>query len=158
MKRQVFTYQIVRWFSIAITAVFLCGVGSDAWSQTFSDEGWKEFGASYWPTEPVKGGIYKTAFPKYVGLMNPNHWPVNDWIALAYIYGRLILTDGEYRASIPYLIKSWKYLDSVTAITEFRKGVKYHDGSDFNAASVKYQFEWIQNKKMAVGIEHIWIR
>ena len=132
---------------IVVLIVLFSGSGLIVNSQTLSDDGWKDFGPGYSSTQPVKGGIFKSAYPKYVGLMNPNHWPVNDWITLAYIYGRLVLTGGDYRASVPYLVKSWKYLDPVTAVTELRRGAKYHDGSNFNASALKYQFEWIQDKK-----------
>ncbi len=120
---------------------------STATAQFISDEGWKEFGKSYWPTEAVNGGVYKTASPKYVGLMNPNHWPINDFTTLARVYERLVYRDGQSRASVPYLIESWKYLDSKTAITRLRKGVQFHDGTDFDAQAMKYQIDWINDKK-----------
>ena len=136
--------------SIVICFVLLLGFSyfQSISAQYISDDGWKEFGNSYWTGDkPVRGGVYKTAFPKYVGLMNPNHWPINDFTTLAHIYERLVYRDGQYRASIPYLAESWNYLDPLTVVTYLRKGVKYHDDSDFNAASVKYQIDWINDKK-----------
>ena len=49
------------------------------------------------------------ASPVYIGLMNPNHWPVNDWISMGYFYEKLIHTDGNYRPTVPWLAESWKY-------------------------------------------------
>ena len=116
-------------------------------AQYVQDDGWREFGKKYWPTEPVRGGIYKYAHTKYVGLMNPNHWPVNDFDTLTYIYERMIFRDGQARSSMPFLVKSWRIIDPLTAETVLEEGVKFHDGSDFDAASVKYQMDWINDKK-----------
>jgi len=115
-------------------------------AQYISDDGWKEFGKSYWPTKPVRGGTFIRAHVKYVGLMNPNHWPINDFGTLTYLYERLVYRDGRARASMPFLVKSWRFLDPLSAETKLQQGVKFHDGSDFNAAAVKYQIEWIRDK------------
>jgi hypothetical protein len=48
------------------------------WAEKFG----LDWGPKYWPTKPVRGGIFNTAYPLYIGLMNPNHWPVNDWATL----------------------------------------------------------------------------
>ncbi len=109
--------------------------------------GWDEWGEKYWPTKPVRGGYFRRATTRYVGLMNPNHWPVNDWVALTYFYEKLVNRDGAYRASVPWLATSWKFLDPLTVVMKLQEGVKFHDGSDFNAESVAYQIHWIKNKK-----------
>jgi peptide/nickel transport system substrate-binding protein len=75
--------------------------------------------------------------------MNPNHYPVNDWQTMALIFDKLIYTDGSYRSTIPWLAESWTFPDDLTCIMKLRRGVKFHDGSDFNAESLKYQMEWI---------------
>jgi peptide/nickel transport system substrate-binding protein len=104
-----------------------------------------EWGTKYWPTKPVRGGIFNTAALSYIGLMNPNHWPVNDWVTIGYFYDKLILTDGEYKPTVPWLAESWQYLDPVTVVMKLRQGVQFHDGSPFNAESLKYQMEWIMD-------------
>lgn len=103
------------------------------------------WGPDYWPTKPVRGGVYQTASPVYIGLMNPNHWPVNDWVAIGYLYDKLIHTDGSYRPTVPWLAESWKIVDDLTVIMKLRQGVQFHDGSPFNAESVKYQMDWIMD-------------
>jgi peptide/nickel transport system substrate-binding protein len=80
-------------------------------------------------------------------MMNPNHWPIRDFVALTYFYERLVYRDGNYKASIPWLAKSWEFIDPLTVITKLEEGVKFHDGSDFNAEAVKYQINWILDKK-----------
>jgi peptide/nickel transport system substrate-binding protein len=99
----------------------------------------------YWPTKPVRGGIYQGAGPLFIGLMNPNHWPVNDWVTIMYFYDSLIWTDGNYKPTVPFLAESWKFLDPKTVVMKLRKGVLFHDGSPFNAESVKYQMDYIMD-------------
>lgn len=104
-----------------------------------------DWGSNYWPTKPVRGGVFNAATPSYIGLMNPNHWPVNDWVTISYFYDKLIWTDGSYKPTLPWLAESWKYLDPKTVIMKLRQGVQFHDGTPFNAESVKYQMEWIKD-------------
>jgi peptide/nickel transport system substrate-binding protein len=106
-----------------------------------------DWGPKYWPTKPVRGGIFNTAYPVYIGLMNPNHWPVNDWATLGFMYERLIITDGKYRPTVPWLAESWKYLDEVTVVMKLRQGVQFHDGTIFNAEGLKYQIDWVRDPK-----------
>ncbi|MBW2090598.1 MAG: ABC transporter substrate-binding protein, partial [Deltaproteobacteria bacterium] len=108
---------------------------------------WKMWGEKYWPTKPVRGGYMKRAAVRHVGMMNPNHWPVNDWVVLATIYEKLVARDGTYQANIPWLAKSWEFLDPVTVVMKLREGVTFHDGSKFSAETVKYQLDWIRDKK-----------
>ncbi|MCP4628456.1 MAG: ABC transporter substrate-binding protein [bacterium] len=116
-------------------------------AQYIADDGWKEFGKSYWPEGPVRGGIYKTAFVKYVGMLNPNHWPVNDFATLNNIYERQVLRDGQYQSSIPFLAESWQFITPVVVVSKLRQGVKFHDGSELTAHTVKYQIDWVLDRK-----------
>ena len=79
--------------------------------------------------------------------MNPHHWPVNDWVTIGLFYEKLIYTDGKFRPAVPWLAESWKYLNDVTVVMKLRQGVQFHDGSPFNAESLKYQMEWIMDPK-----------
>ncbi|MEW6185688.1 MAG: ABC transporter substrate-binding protein [Thermodesulfobacteriota bacterium] len=106
-----------------------------------------DWGPKYWPTKPVRGGVFNSASPLYIGLMNPHHWPVNDWVTIGVFYEKLIYTDGKFRPAVPWLAESWKYLNDVTVIMKLRQGVYFHDGSPFNAESLKYQMEWIMDPK-----------
>jgi len=104
-----------------------------------------DWGPKYWPSKPVRGGVLQGASPVYIGLMNPNHWPVNDWATMVYFFDRLIYTDGNYKPTVPWLAESWTFPDDLTCIMKLRQGVQFHDGSPFNAESVKYQMEWIMD-------------
>ena len=41
----------------------------------------------------------------------------------------------------PHLAESWDTSDPTTAIIKLRKGVKFHDGTDFDAEAVKWNLE-----------------
>jgi peptide/nickel transport system substrate-binding protein len=95
----------------------------------------------------VRGGYFRVAVERYIGKMNPNHWPVLDWISMGYFHERLMLTDGEYKPTVPWLLEELKFEDSQTVLMRLREGVEFHDGSKFDAAAVKYQMEWIRDPK-----------
>jgi len=117
------------------------------WTKKNPKPGWFEWGEKYCSEKPVRGGYFRKASPVYIGLLNPNHWPVNDWVAITDMYEMLTYTDGTYRPHVPWLASSWEMPNKTTIITKLRKGVKFHDGSDFNAKTMKYQIDWIQNRK-----------
>lgn len=56
------------------------------------------------------------------------------------VYETLVTIDKENKIA-PLLATEWKQLDPVTWEFTLRKGVKFHDGSDFNAQAVKTSFE-----------------
>jgi peptide/nickel transport system substrate-binding protein len=97
--------------------------------------------------KPVRGGTFRVAAEQYIGKMNPNHWPVLDWISMGYFHERLMFTDGQYNPTVPWLAEQVTFEDPQTVVMRLREGVTFHDGSKFDAASVKYQIEWIRDPK-----------
>jgi peptide/nickel transport system substrate-binding protein len=122
-----------------------------AWTQDYAKAkpGWMEWGAKYCSDKPVRGGYIRVASPVYIGLMNPNHFPVLDWITMSYMYEKLIHLDSSQKPTTPWLAESWEYLDDVTVVMKLKKGVIFHDGSPFNAQGLKYQMDWIMDKDNA---------
>jgi peptide/nickel transport system substrate-binding protein len=58
------------------------------------------------------------------------------------IYERLVWYDGASQTPIPWLAKSWTAKDSGQRyIFELREGIKFQDGTDFNAQAVKFSFD-----------------
>ncbi len=49
----------------------------------------------------------------------------------------------------PALAEKWERVDALTWRFELRKGVKFHNGNDFNAADVKYTYERMKNPKFS---------
>jgi ABC-type transport system substrate-binding protein len=110
-------------------------------------EGWMVFDERYWPTKPVRGGYHRVARSRYVGMLNPNHWPVTDWGSIGYLYDLLMISDADYLPSTPWLAESVEYENPLTAVMKLRSGVKFNDGTTLNASSLKYQVEWTLDKK-----------
>ncbi len=143
-KSPCFKRGVIGFVLLFIASISLCVMPAWSAEKDFLGMAWDE---TYWPTAPVRGGYSRGATPLYIGLMNPNHWPVNDWVSIGYIYDKLIYTDGNYRPVVPWLAASWEQLDPVTVVMKLRKGVQFHDGSHFNAESLKYQINWILDPK-----------
>ena len=61
-----------------------------------------------------------------------------------HIFGRLVFRDANSKP-IPDLAVSWKTLDETTWEFKLRKGVKFHDGSDFTAEDVVFSIKRIPN-------------
>jgi len=116
------------------------------WDWKGKEPVWWDWGKEYWPTKPVPGGTFRTANANYIGLMNPNHWPVYDWGTMELIHEKFIYPDEKLSPSVPWLAKSWEFINPTTVIMKLRKGVEFIDGSSFNAEGLKYQVDWIKDK------------
>ena len=118
------------------------------WTKKRPKPSWWRWDEAYYKGEkPVRGGYFQTASTRYVGLMNPNHWPINDFSTLGLMYDHLIYSDGQHAATVPWLATDWIYENPQTILMTLRNDVTFHDGSKFNAESVKYQVDWILDKK-----------
>jgi peptide/nickel transport system substrate-binding protein len=54
-------------------------------------------------SKPMRGGHLRVAAEQYIGKMNPNHWPVLDWVSMGYFHEKLMVTDGSYNPTVPWL-------------------------------------------------------
>lgn len=94
--------------------------------------------------KPVRGGTLRLAAPQYIGFMNPNRWPVNDWVNMAFIHQKLLVTDGAYRPTVPFVAESVVRESPTSALVTLRDGIRYHDGTPLNAEALKDQIAWIR--------------
>jgi len=117
------------------------------WSEKFPEPAWWDWGEKFSKAKPARGGYFREGVSAYIGLMNPNHWPISDWGAIDEIYDSLTRTDGELKPTVPWLAESWVYTSPKTVVMKLKKGIKFSDGSPFNAGVVKFQMEWIKDKK-----------
>jgi len=72
------------------------------------------------------------------------------------VYDPLIELDVNREPTTEFaLAEGWEWNDDKTVLTvKLRQGVKFHDGSDFDAADVKYNIEWMldpENEAPNVG-------
>ncbi|MBI4296068.1 MAG: ABC transporter substrate-binding protein [Chloroflexi bacterium] len=96
---------------------------------------------------PQYGGVLKVATgasPRSLAAVNNR---IRNWFQQP-PYDTLLKLDekGELQ---PNLATSWKFSPDFKSITlTLRKGVKFHDGTDFNAAAAKFNFEIRKAAKM----------
>jgi peptide/nickel transport system substrate-binding protein len=73
----------------------------------------------------------------------------NNFSLVLPVFEMLIRTD-ENEKLFPWLAESWTIAPDKKSITfNLRKGVKFHDGTDFNAEAVKYNLEQVKVSKIA---------
>ena len=95
--------------------------------------------------EPSRGGTLRVGLNQEHKTLDP-HLSVQfpERYALYAIFNTLVAMD-ENGQIVPELAESWELPDDRTYVLRLRKGVKFHDGADFNAAAVKWNFERILN-------------
>ncbi|MCP4754817.1 MAG: hypothetical protein GY866_28410 [Proteobacteria bacterium] len=131
-------------FKVSLKNVLVCAAILALAGTAGAKNAWEVW--DYSKEKPVRGGIYRTTASRSVGLMNPNHWPVNDWMVINYFFEKLLTTDGNYKP-VPWMVESWRFAQPNVCVMTLKKGITFTDGTPFNAAALKYQIEWIQNKK-----------
>ena len=89
--------------------------------------------------------------PKSVAAWHTGSW--NDQIPGRSIYQGLVALDYDSMQPVGLLAESWEWNDDNTAITfNLRRGVKFHDGSDFDAADVKHSLENAANPEIGLTV------
>lgn len=76
-----------------------------------------------------------------VGLDNGTQTDGESARVINQIVEPLVRLEGTSTKPIPWLAESWETEDSQTWIFHLRQGVKFHDGTDFNAEAVAWNFE-----------------
>lgn len=88
---------------------------------------------------PTKGGSLRVGIVANPISLDPS--PSNgELFVLRPIYDSLVTFDAQLNPQ-PGLAESWDTPDDTTMILHLRKGVKFHDGTDFDAAAVKANIE-----------------
>ncbi|MCC7274753.1 MAG: ABC transporter substrate-binding protein [Alphaproteobacteria bacterium] len=90
-----------------------------------------------------------------VSAMDPHYHNVaTNNMVTRHIFGRLVDQDARQKL-IPDLAESWKAVDDTTWEFKLRKGVKFHDGSDFDAKDVVATLSrvpWVPNSPSSFAI------
>ena len=114
--------------------------GEEAVKGKYEWEKWDYLG------KPVRGGDYRVAAIMDVGLLNPHHWPIMDWNVIDMLMEQVVVA-AEKAVMRPWLIESWKFNDALSIVVKYKKGITFHDGTPLNAAAIKYNMEWVLDKK-----------
>ena len=135
---------ILGFVAASFAALVLRPEAARAAGDTVLDQPWAVWDKA---AKPVRGGNFRIASEQYIGKMNPNHWPVLDWVSMGYFHEKLMVTDGSYNPTVPWLAEHLTVEDTHKVLMRLREGVTFHDGSPFNAESVKFQIDWIRSPK-----------
>jgi peptide/nickel transport system substrate-binding protein len=107
--------------------------------------------APAWAQEtPKKGGTLRVGFYIEAATMDP-HFSGSKIDRQVYhnIYEPLVVLDANLGIK-PGLAESWQQPDPKTVIFKLRRGVKFHDGTDFNAEAVKFNFNRMKTEPKSV--------
>jgi len=99
---------------------------------------------------PRKGGTVRVGFYIEAATMDP-HLSGSKIDRQVYhnIYEPIVTLDAKLGIK-PGLAESWTQPDARTLVFKLRRGVKFHDGTDFNAEAAKFNFERMKNEPKSV--------
>jgi ABC-type transport system substrate-binding protein len=111
-----------------------------------------------WGQQPKPGGTLRIAMPGDMTFFNANQGPAPGyftfWVWNNIFNSLLTMTPPPELKVVPELAKSWEVQDGgETWIFHLQEGVKFHDGTDFDAAAAKWNFERILDPET-----HSWVR
>ena len=101
--------------------------------------------------QPKPGGTLKIAFESDVPGMDPHtSLGVQVQVLIPSLFNTLVTIDENLEV-VPDLASSWEVKDGgKTYIFHLHKGVKFHDGTDCDAAAVKWNFDRMLNPEEKV--------
>src|SRR5712692_2701383 len=104
-----------------------------------------------WAQEtPKKGGTLRVGFYIEAATMDPHlSGSKIDRQVSHNIYEPLVVLDANLGIK-PGLAESWQQPDPRTLVFKLRRGVKFHDGTDFNAEAVKFNFNRMKTEPKSV--------
>ena len=103
--------------------------------------------------KPKYGGTLKFVYSLDPSSLDP-HQSVSGGDAYFYnpIFDNLALPKGNCELSTDISsCEKWEFPDPKTIVLHLRKGIKFHDGTDFNAEAVKFNVERLQDPKFKGG-------
>ena len=103
--------------------------------------------------KPRSGGTLRVAMPYNPAAIDPmTGRNLPDFNTLFALYDALIDFDPDSLALKPGLAKSWRWTDDKTLVLQLRDGVKFHDGTDFDAEAARFNIERYRTDKRSVVI------
>jgi peptide/nickel transport system substrate-binding protein len=100
--------------------------------------------------QPAKpGGVLRFALRGEPSTLDPHRGSSGtDHMSLYPIYDTLVRFDADMNPQ-PGLAESWETPDARTLVLGLRRGVKFHDGTPFNAEAVRYNIVRAQDRTLA---------
>jgi peptide/nickel transport system substrate-binding protein len=99
-----------------------------------------------WAQSPKSGGVLKVAYASDILRFNLHQGPPPGYEVFWVwnnTHNSLVTLDPDFNI-VPDLAEKWDILDEGRVyVFHLRKGVKFHDGTDFNAEAVKFNFDRI---------------
>jgi peptide/nickel transport system substrate-binding protein len=94
-----------------------------------------------WAQQPKPGGTLRVAYEADVSGLDPHLSPgIQAWHVVGNLFNSLLTIDAELNY-VPDLAESWDILeDGKVYVFHLRQGVKFHDGSDFDAEVVRWNY------------------
>src|SRR5215471_580179 len=103
-------------------------------------------GTGFAEDTPRKGGTLRIAMPYNPGSVDPmTGRNLTDFNVLYGVFDALVDFEPLTLELKPGLAKTWKFTDLKTLVLELVEGVKFHDGTPFNAEAVKFNLERYKN-------------
>lgn len=123
----------LTWFSLLVIVTLWTGVG--------------------WAEQPTSGGTLRIAWPGDPAFFDANQGPAQGapaaWLGHNIYNSLLKLTPPPELKIAPDLAKSWEMLDGgKTYVFHLEEGVKFHDGTDFDAQVAKWNFDRIRDPEV----------
>jgi peptide/nickel transport system substrate-binding protein len=99
-------------------------------------------------TTPISGGTLKVITNSVTTMGVPAVGPTQNGQMVARVCCENLLQLDNNGNVIPWLATSWQWSSDYKSLTfTLRKGVKFHDGTDFNAAAVKFCLDMVKNSE-----------
>jgi peptide/nickel transport system substrate-binding protein len=105
--------------------------------------------------EPQRGGVLSVGFPSDSKTFDPTHSVQFTERQVLYVVYNTLVRFGPDFSIQPELAESWKIeSDGQRIVFKLRTGVKFHDGTDFDAEAVKWNIERRLNQDVASPQRH----
>jgi ABC-type transport system substrate-binding protein len=97
-----------------------------------------------WAQQPKPGGMLRVAYEADITGLDPHvSFGLQAWYVSGSLFNSLVSIDAELNF-VPDLAKSWEILeDGKVYVFHLHKGVKFHDGTDFDAEAVQWNYRRI---------------
>jgi peptide/nickel transport system substrate-binding protein len=99
-----------------------------------------------WAEQPRSGGTLRVAYEADVAGLDPHLSPgIQAWHVVGNLFNSLLTIDAALNY-VPDLAESWDVLeDGKVYVFHLRKGVKFHDSTDFDAEVVRWNYQRIMD-------------